>query len=69
MLPSRSSHSQKMILKRRGFPLLDWSEARTLRVELPLSAPGKTVSDTVYRDLTGDPFAGLEVNIVLEARP
>lgn len=41
---------------------------RTLIVDLPLSSQGKTVNDTVYRDLTGDPYAGLEVSIVLEAK-
>jgi uncharacterized protein (TIGR02302 family) len=40
-----------------------------LSVDLPLSAASaKTLSDTVYRDLTGEPFAGLEVYITLEAR-
>ncbi|HSC17508.1 MAG TPA: DUF4175 family protein [Rhizomicrobium sp.] len=41
---------------------------RTLAVDLPLSSSGKTVNDTVYRDLTSDPYAGLMVIIVLEAR-
>ena len=40
-----------------------------LSVDLPLSAASaKTLSETVYRDLTGEPFAGLEVDITLEAR-
>jgi|HubBroStandDraft_6_1064221.scaffolds.fasta_scaffold45047_2 uncharacterized protein (TIGR02302 family) len=40
-----------------------------LSVGLPLSsASAKTVSQTVYRDLTGEPFAGLEVEITLEAK-
>ena len=40
-----------------------------LTVDLPLSAASaKTLSETVYRDLTGEPFAGLEVTITLEAR-
>lgn len=45
-----------------------FANTRRLVVELPLSAPGKAVADTVYRDLTSDPFAGLSVNIILEAR-
>ncbi len=40
-----------------------------LAVDLPLSsASAKTVSQTVYRDLSGEPMAGLEVEITLEAR-
>jgi len=40
-----------------------------LAVDLPLSsASAKTVTQTVYRDLTGEPFAGLEVDITLEAK-
>ena len=40
-----------------------------LAVDLPLSsASAKTVLQTVYRDLTGEPFAGLDVEITLEAR-
>jgi uncharacterized protein (TIGR02302 family) len=41
----------------------------SLSVDLPL--PGQsaqTVSDTLYRDLTAHPFAGLDVQITLEAR-
>jgi uncharacterized protein (TIGR02302 family) len=49
-------------------PVKKFAKSRKLVVDLPLSVPGKTVADTVYRDLTGDPFAGLAVNIVLEAR-
>jgi uncharacterized protein (TIGR02302 family) len=41
---------------------------RTLSVDLPLAASGKTLSQTVYRDLTADPYAGLDVNITLEAK-
>ncbi|HEY2446786.1 MAG TPA: TIGR02302 family protein [Rhizomicrobium sp.] len=41
----------------------------TLSVELPLAeASAKTVTETVYRDLTAHPFAGLDVEIVLEAK-
>ena len=41
----------------------------SLSLDLPLSAPpAKTVSETLYRDLTGHPFAGLDVQITLEAR-
>lgn len=43
-------------------------QQRTLAVDLPLSASGKTLSQTVYRDLTADPYAGLDVNITLEAK-
>ena len=40
-----------------------------LSVDLPLSSPSaKTLSQTVYRDLTGEPLAGAEVSIVLEAK-
>jgi len=40
-----------------------------LSVDLPLSATSaKTLSQTVYRDLTGEPLAGLDVDIVLEAK-
>ncbi|HUO91880.1 MAG TPA: DUF4175 family protein [Rhizomicrobium sp.] len=38
-----------------------------LSVDLPLT-PAKTLSQTVYRDLTGEPLAGAMVSIVLEAR-
>ncbi len=41
---------------------------RTITVDLPISAAGKTISDTVYRDLTADPYAGLDVSITLEAK-
>ncbi len=40
-----------------------------LSVDLPLSAASaKTLSQTVYRDLTGEPLAGVDVEIVLEAK-
>ena len=40
-----------------------------LSVDLPLSASSaKTLSQTVYRDLTGEAIAGAEVSIVLEAK-
>jgi uncharacterized protein (TIGR02302 family) len=43
--------------------------AKPLPVDLPLSdTSAKTVSQTVYRDLTDHPYAGMEVDIVLEAR-
>jgi uncharacterized protein (TIGR02302 family) len=38
-----------------------------ISVDLPLS-PAKTLSQTVYRDLTGEPLAGADVEIVLEAK-
>jgi uncharacterized protein (TIGR02302 family) len=40
-----------------------------LSIDLPLpQASAKTVSETAFRDLTGHPFAGLDVEITLEAR-
>ncbi len=40
-----------------------------LAIDLPLTAVSpKTVNQTVYRDLTENPFAGLDADIVLEAR-
>ncbi|MGD0190467.1 MAG: DUF4175 family protein [Rhizomicrobium sp.] len=38
-----------------------------LSVDLPLPSAAKTISQTVYSDLTGEPFAGLDVTITLEA--
>ncbi len=44
-------------------------KAKPLPVDLPLTdTSAKTLSQTVFRDLTDHPYAGLEVNIVLEAR-
>jgi len=44
-------------------------KAKPLPIDLALNdTSSKTVSQTVYRDLTDHPYAGLEVNIVLEAR-
>ncbi|MBV9330922.1 MAG: DUF4175 family protein [Alphaproteobacteria bacterium] len=40
---------------------------RPLVVDLPLSRSAKTVSETVYRDLTEHPYAGLATDIQLEA--
>lgn len=40
-----------------------------LSVDLPLNAASaKTLTQTVFRDLTGEPLAGVPVSIVLEAR-
>lgn len=40
-----------------------------LALDLPLSSSsGKDFRETVYRDLTGEPLAGLEVEITLEAK-
>jgi uncharacterized protein (TIGR02302 family) len=40
-----------------------------LTVDLPLAqSPARTLRQTVYRDLTSEPLAGTEVEIVLEAR-
>lgn len=42
---------------------------KTLAIDLPLAASSaKTVTQTVYRDLTGHFYAGLEVEITLEAK-
>jgi uncharacterized protein (TIGR02302 family) len=42
---------------------------KPLYVELPLAATSaKTISDTAYSDLTENPYAGLSVDITLEAR-
>ncbi|HEX4079100.1 MAG TPA: TIGR02302 family protein [Rhizomicrobium sp.] len=41
----------------------------SLSIDLPLPEPSaKTVSETLYRDLTAHPFAGLDVTITLEAK-
>jgi len=41
----------------------------SLSIDLPLpELSAKTISETVYRDLTAHPFAGLDVQITLEAR-
>ena len=42
--------------------------APPLVVALPLPLQAKTVTQTVYRDLTENPYAGLEVEITLEAK-
>jgi uncharacterized protein (TIGR02302 family) len=39
-----------------------------LSIDLPLDAAAKTVNQTVYRDLTENPMAGLDVTITLEAK-
>ncbi|HEY5338147.1 MAG TPA: DUF4175 family protein, partial [Rhizomicrobium sp.] len=39
-----------------------------LAIDLPLDASAKTVTQTAYRDLTENPFAGLPVEITLEAK-
>jgi uncharacterized protein (TIGR02302 family) len=49
-------------------PGMETKWQRVLVVDLPLSSSGKTINDTVYRDLTSDPYAGLEVTITLEAK-
>jgi uncharacterized protein (TIGR02302 family) len=40
----------------------------SLSIDLPLDASAKTISQTDYRDLTENPFAGLPVTITLQAR-
>lgn len=37
-------------------------------VDLPLSSQGKTLNETIFRDMTENPLAGLDVTIQLEAR-
>ncbi len=49
-------------------PVQNVKKQHPLIVELPLSSSGKVVNDIVYRDLTGNPYAGLAVTITLEAR-
>ncbi len=41
--------------------------AETLNVELPVPGSGKEISDTVYRDLTSNAYAGSNVHIALQA--
>ncbi|HSM94646.1 MAG TPA: TIGR02302 family protein [Rhizomicrobium sp.] len=41
---------------------------RVLAIDLPLDVSAKTVKQTVYRDLTENPLAGLDVTITLEAK-
>ena len=40
----------------------------SLAIDLPLDSSAKTISQTDYRDLTENPFAGLPVEITLQAR-
>ena len=40
---------------------------KPLIVDLPLTSAGKTVTQTVFKDLTAHPFAGLDTEITLEA--
>jgi uncharacterized protein (TIGR02302 family) len=40
---------------------------KALVIDLSLSAAGKTVSETAFEDLTADPYAGLNVDIMLQA--
>ncbi|MBV9061380.1 MAG: DUF4175 family protein [Alphaproteobacteria bacterium] len=49
-------------------PLSARKGQRALVLELPLSSVSKTISDTVYRDLTADPYAGLPVTATLEVK-
>ncbi|HEY1632523.1 MAG TPA: DUF4175 family protein [Rhizomicrobium sp.] len=48
--------------------LIRAKQGKTMAVDLPLSSSGKTVNETLYRDLTENPYAGLDVTIQLEAR-
>ena len=41
---------------------------KALSVDLPLASPSKTLSQTVYHDLTAHPYAGFEVEMTLEAK-
>ena len=49
-------------------PLHAPKNTKPLIVDLPLDAAAKTVTQTVFEDLTAHPFAGLETRIVLEAK-
>jgi uncharacterized protein (TIGR02302 family) len=50
-------------------PVKGGAHPRILMVDLPLSQTNaKQARETVYRDLTADPYAGLEVEVTLEAR-
>jgi hypothetical protein len=50
-------------------PLRAVGKNTSLSVDLPLAATSaKTVTQTVYRDLRDNPFAGLDVEITLEAK-
>ncbi len=55
--------SVHLSIKPRGRP------GKTSSVEIPLGAQSaKTINQTVYRDLTEHPYAGLDVALTLEAR-
>jgi uncharacterized protein (TIGR02302 family) len=41
---------------------------KVIAIDLPLAASSKTVTQTVYSDQTENPLAGLDVDIVLEAK-
>ena len=41
--------------------------AEPLNVELPVPGAGKSISDVVFRDLTANAYAGMNVHILLEA--
>jgi uncharacterized protein (TIGR02302 family) len=49
-------------------PVAKAKNRKTLMVDLPLASSAKTINQTVYRDLTGHPYAGLDVEITLEAK-
>lgn len=42
--------------------------SRVFAIDLPIDASAKTMKQTVYRDLTENPLAGLEVSVTLEAK-
>ncbi|HEY8696903.1 MAG TPA: DUF4175 family protein, partial [Rhizomicrobium sp.] len=49
-------------------PVAKAKNRKALAVDLPLASSAKTINQTVYRDLTGHPYAGLDVEITLEAK-
>jgi uncharacterized protein (TIGR02302 family) len=49
-------------------PLKGGKKTQTLVLDLPIAGSSKTLKQTFYNDLTGNPYAGLDVEIVLEAR-
>jgi uncharacterized protein (TIGR02302 family) len=48
--------------------LIRAKQGKIMAVDLPLSSSSKTLNETLYRDLTENPYAGLDVTIQLEAR-
>jgi len=49
-------------------PVKNSAHQKVLAVDLPLSSTSKSAHEIIYRDLTAEPYAGLDVNVVLEAK-